>query len=123
MDPYVYPVREILRVVDADTVDCTITLGFGITASFRFRLFGVDAPEVYGPNASQAGRDAAVFAQQWLGEHAEQLVVRTYKGAAGTVGIGDGAFGRWLGLFADPATGDTLQGALVAAGHATWSRP
>lgn len=34
------------RVIDGDTVDGTIDLGFGILLKERIRLFGIDAPEV-----------------------------------------------------------------------------
>lgn len=40
---------EILRVVDADTVDAAIDVGFGITMSQRFRLNDYDAPETFRP--------------------------------------------------------------------------
>lgn len=34
------------RVIDGDTVDGTIDLGFGISLKERIRLVGIDAPEV-----------------------------------------------------------------------------
>ena len=37
---------KIVKVVDGDTVDCDIDLGFGVTlTNERVRLIGVDAPE------------------------------------------------------------------------------
>lgn len=113
---YLYKVVEILRVVDADTVDCRISLGFGMTAAFRFRLAHVDAPEMYGRYADARGRAAYEFARQWLTERADRLIVRTFKGAQSTVGIGDGAFGRWLAAFLTD-DGEDLAAALIAAGH------
>ena len=35
----------ITRIIDGDTVDCDIDLGFHITLSERVRLIGVDTPE------------------------------------------------------------------------------
>jgi len=35
------------RVVDGDTIDVTIDLGFKITTHQRIRLAGIDTPEVY----------------------------------------------------------------------------
>ncbi len=117
LEPYVYRVAEVLRVIDGDTVDLRISLGFGLEAAFRFRLAGVDAPETYGAGASAAGRQAAEFVANWLADRDGQLVVRTHKGHPSTVGIGTGAFGRWL---ADVVDGDgaSLADALRAAGHA-----
>jgi len=44
---YEYEAR-ITNVVDGDTFDFVIDLGFGITYSSRLRLYGVDTPEVRG---------------------------------------------------------------------------
>ena len=42
---YTYKIKEILRVVDGDTVDVLIDLGFGVFKKERVRLGGIDAPE------------------------------------------------------------------------------
>ncbi len=115
--PYTYRVLEVLRVIDGDTVDMRIDLGFGLSAAFRFRLIGVDAPEVYGGGASTAGQEAAEFAANWLADRVGALVVRTQKGHPSTVGIGTGAFGRWLAAVIGPE-GESLSDALRAGGHA-----
>ena len=39
----------IVRVVDADTVDAIIDLGFGINVDRRFRIADFDAPETWRP--------------------------------------------------------------------------
>lgn len=39
----------ITRVVDADTVDAKVDVGFGITMSQRFRINDYDAPETFRP--------------------------------------------------------------------------
>ena len=45
MNPYVYRAK-ILRVIDGDTVDIDLDLGFGIVyAKQRVRLLGIDTPE------------------------------------------------------------------------------
>ena len=36
---------ELIRVVDGDTVDCWVDLGFDIRIKERVRLAGIDAPE------------------------------------------------------------------------------
>lgn len=39
---------RIVRVVDGDTFDAVVDLGFGISFKERFRLAGVNTPETYG---------------------------------------------------------------------------
>lgn len=36
---------ELIRVVDGDTVDLKVDLGFRMSTVTRFRLYGIDAPE------------------------------------------------------------------------------
>lgn len=40
---------KIIRVVDADTVDAILDLGFGVNISRRFRITDFDAPETWRP--------------------------------------------------------------------------
>lgn len=99
---YEYKVNGILRVVDGDTVDADISLGFGISASFRFRLAGIDTDEMFGAGANNKGKAAKAFVEKWFADNiadGNEITVKTYKSSDATVGIGDGAFGRWLGRF------------------------
>ena len=38
----------ITNVVDGDTFDADVKLGYGLTTSQRFRISGINAPEVFG---------------------------------------------------------------------------
>lgn len=40
---------KVLRVVDADTIDAAVDVGFGITMKQRFRINNWDAPETFRP--------------------------------------------------------------------------
>lgn len=65
------------RVVDGDTVDCTVDLGFYIYRRIRLRLAGFDAPEVRGEE-----RPLGLKAKDKLKEllsGSEEWVVRTHK--------------------------------------------
>ena len=62
---YIYKCK-ILNVVDGDTIDIELDLGFNIKMKERVRLIGVDTPEVYGPNAEPAGQVASQFVKEWL---------------------------------------------------------
>ena len=42
---YEYHVKRVTKVVDGDTIDVEIDLGFDITFSSRVRLAGIDTPE------------------------------------------------------------------------------
>jgi endonuclease YncB( thermonuclease family) len=112
---YDYEIAEVLRVVDGDTLDARLSLGFGLTATLRFRLAAIDTPEIYGGRTAR-GADARAFTAAWLDEHGPALGVRTFKGAQSAVGIGDGAFGRWLGDVYVIDGGRRLVSDLVLAG-------
>jgi micrococcal nuclease len=45
-EPFVYRLKTVAKVVDGDTVDLDLDLGFSITLRQRVRLIGVDAPEL-----------------------------------------------------------------------------
>ncbi len=98
------------------TLDVRISLGFGLAATLRFRLANIDTPEIFGRNATPAGAEAKAFTVSWLAANAP-LGVRTFKGSQAATGIGDGAFGRWLGEVYALTTGDVLADALQAAGY------
>lgn len=62
---YVYECK-VLNVVDGDTIDVELDLGFNIKLKERVRLIGVDTPEVYGPKAEPAGAVATQFTKDWI---------------------------------------------------------
>jgi len=79
---------KVLRVVDADTVDAELELGFGITMTQRFRIDSFDAPETWRPrNEAEKihGKEATQRAIQLLAE--EELIFVTSKTA--------GIYGRY----------------------------
>jgi len=61
---YIYK-AELIRVVDGDTVDLIIDLGFDTLRKERFRLYGIDAPEM----RTKAGKEA----KAWLWEALQPL--------------------------------------------------
>jgi micrococcal nuclease len=62
---YVYECK-IINVVDGDTIDIELDLGFNIKMKERVRLLGLDTPEVFGSNAEQAGQIASNFTKNWI---------------------------------------------------------
>lgn len=74
------------RVIDGDTYDVSLDLGFYVCHRIRVRLKGVDTPEVYGSNASVAGKAASEYVRQIL--EGRSVTVQTYKNAPTT-------YNRW----------------------------
>lgn len=46
-ETHVYPVEK-YRVIDGDTVEVTLNLGFNLTITSNVRLYGINTPEVRG---------------------------------------------------------------------------
>jgi micrococcal nuclease len=42
---YEYNIKKVTKVVDGDTIDVDIDLGFNISFAQRVRLAGIDTPE------------------------------------------------------------------------------
>ena len=102
---------ELLRAVDADTLDLDVDLGLEVHIRTRFRLYGIDAWEVRGEERPR-GLIATEFAVAWL-EASENLEVRP----GGNRGFRRGKFGRWVVYLC--RTGDVcLNDVLVHEGHA-----
>ena len=93
---YNFRVVKINRVVDGDTIDVTIDLGFELYKKERVRVAGVDTPEKRTKNLEEKalGLDATAWLKEKLEETIkgeEELIVRTeLKG-------GVGKYGRLLG--------------------------
>lgn len=74
------------RVVDGDTYDVIIDLGFNIRHKIRVRLLDIDTPEIYGKYACENGKIISDYVKTILTENKE-VYVQTYK---------TGKYGRWL---------------------------
>jgi micrococcal nuclease len=70
MNRFWYGAR-VLNVVDGDTVDLMIDLGFNIHHKIRVRLFGVNTPESRTKDLAekQMGLKAKSFTKDWLDRH------------------------------------------------------
>ena len=68
---------QVKSVIDADTIDVLIDLGFGVHTMQRLRLYGIDAPEM----KTEAGKIAKEYVKSvLLGADASMFVyVRTIK--------------------------------------------
>jgi micrococcal nuclease len=77
-DPYIYRIRSIHKVVDGDTIDADIDLGFDISLTKRIRLAGVDTPESRTTDANE--KKLGLESKEWLKkrvEGAKDIIIRT----------------------------------------------
>jgi micrococcal nuclease len=77
-DPYIYRIKQITRVIDGDTIDADIDLGFDISLTKRIRLAGVDTPESRTSDANE--KKYGLESKEWLKhkvENAEHILIKT----------------------------------------------
>tara|TARA_R100000908_G_scaffold62772_1_gene42399 strand:+ start:578 stop:976 length:399 start_codon:yes stop_codon:yes gene_type:complete len=85
---YEYEIK-VLRVVDGDTVDAQIDLGFKVHHNIRVRLYGINAPESRTRDLEEKARGKAATARlQELLDTADRIILKSH---------GVGKFGRCLG--------------------------
>lgn len=78
---YDYAVQRVIKVVDGDTVDLSLDLGFYLSTGLRFRLLGCDAPE----HKEDGWAECKQLLTDWLAHPG--IRARTLKADS---------FGRWL---------------------------
>jgi micrococcal nuclease len=87
---------HVSRIIDGDSIEASIDLGFGIMFNSKVRLYGIDTPESRTRDEDEKVR--GLLAKQYLESKinsAKQVIIQTEKDAKGK-------FGRVLGrLFAD----------------------
>ena len=109
---YEYKVK-ITRVVDGDTVDAEVDLGFDTFIKDRISLMGLDTPESRTRNKKEKalGLAAKAYLKELLKENKGDIILRTSK-------EGKGKFGRILGtlLIYDGKT--NVNQMLIDEGHA-----
>ena len=86
-----YRVDKVTKIVDGDTIDVMLDLGFDIKYKSRVRLFGIDTPE--SRTRDKVEKKYGLMAKKFLQENLKKgkLVIKTHKGSE------TGKFGRILG--------------------------
>ena len=77
-DPYIYRVKKVIKVVDGDTIDADIDLGFDISLTKRVRLSGVDTPESRTIDLKE--KKLGLESKEWLKhklEFAKDVLIKT----------------------------------------------
>lgn len=112
---YEYRIKKVTKIVDGDTIDAELDLGFNISYSQRIRLAGIDTPE--SRTTDKAEKALGLEVKKKLGDlvaQAKDIVIRTEKPDSSE------KYGRILGwLYLDGAE-LSVNEALIASGYA-WS--
>ena len=77
-DPYVYRIKSVGKVVDGDTIDADIDLGFDISISKRIRLAAIDTPE--SRTSDKYEKVLGLQSKEWLKHRlkdATDIIIRT----------------------------------------------
>ena len=77
---YEYYVRKVENVVDGDTIDVLIDLGFDILFQSRVRLAGIDTPE--SRTSDKAEKVLGLESKEYLKKHlkdAKSVIIKTEK--------------------------------------------
>jgi micrococcal nuclease len=108
-----YYVKKVTKVVDGDTIDVDIDLGFDISFSSRVRLAGIDTPESRTSDKMEKalGLEAKAYLKHEI-EAAKSVVIKTEKMDSSE------KYGRILGwVFLDDAK-VSLNEKMIADGYA-----
>jgi micrococcal nuclease len=77
---YEYRVKNVIKVVDGDTIDVDIDLGFNISYTQRVRLAGIDTPESRTRDLYE--KKLGMESKEWLKNalsHAKTIIIKTEK--------------------------------------------
>jgi len=106
-----YRVDKVTKIVDGDTIDVMLDLGFDIKYKSRVRLFGIDTPE--SRTRDKVEKKYGLLSKKFLQEQikkSKKVTIKTYKGDE------TGKFGRILGdVFLD---GKSVNSLMCQKGHA-----
>ena len=85
---YTYREKSVNRIVDGDTIDVTIDLGFSIHIDQRVRVAGIDSPEKRTRDAEE--KALGIDATEWMTKRingASELIIKTaVEGSMGKYG-------------------------------------
>jgi micrococcal nuclease len=112
-DPYIYRIKSVGRVVDGDTIDADIDLGFDISLTKRIRLAGIDTPESRTRDLKE--KELGLDAKNWLKhqlEDAFDVVIRTEKPDSTE------KYGRIIGHLFINGQDESLNNQMITEGYA-----
>jgi micrococcal nuclease len=110
---YEYFVKQVTNVVDGDTIDVVIDLGFDISFSSRVRLAGIDTPESRTTN--KAEKALGLESKKYLADRikaAKNIVIKTEKMDSSE------KYGRILGWLYLDGEGNSINHEMIEKGYA-----
>ncbi len=110
---YEYFVKEVTNVVDGDTIDVIIDLGFDILFQSRVRLAGIDTPE--SRTSDKAEKALGLEAKEYLKKRikaAKNVVIKTEKMNSSE------KYGRILGWIYLDGEGNSVNHEMIEKGYA-----
>lgn len=107
---------NMLNVVDGDTVDVELDIGFHTRRIERLRLLGVNTPELHAtdPQVRTAAAAAKLFTVQWMHAHISPAAEWSFRVQTEKTD----AFGRYLATVWAIDDGSCLNDELLAQGFA-----
>ncbi len=88
--PYSYRVKSIVKIIDGDTFDCIMDLGFDVLLEARVRMAGIDTPESRTRDLEE--KKFGLLAKEWLIAHLNDDIIISTE-----LDNEKGKFGRVLG--------------------------
>ena len=114
---YNFRVVEINRVLDGDTIDVTIDLGFDLYKKERVRVAGVDTPEKRTRDLEE--KELGIDATNWLKEKLESTLAGDDQLSIRTELVGGvGKYGRLLGWLYIGDADVSLNEQMITEGYA-----
>ena len=110
---YEYYVKKVENIVDGDTIDVLIDLGFDILFASRVRLAGIDTPESRTTDKAEKalGSEAKEYLKKQL-KDAKSVVIRTEKMDSSE------KYGRILGWVYVNGDSESLNNKMINDGYA-----
>lgn len=110
---YTYRVKKVYKIVDGDTIDVDIDLGFNVSFFQRVRLAGIDTPESRTTNKNEKalGLEAKKKLAEYLSS-ATNIVIKTEKPDSTE------KYGRILGWLYIDGKEESINQTLIASGYA-----
>jgi micrococcal nuclease len=108
-----YYVKKVTKVVDGDTIDVDIDLGFDISFSSRVRLAGIDTPESRTTDKSEKalGLEAKAYLKNAI-DSSKTVVIKTEKIDSSE------KYGRILGWVFLDGSNKSINEQMIIDGHA-----
>lgn len=105
------------KVLDGDTIDICIDLGFRANINVRARLLHVDTPEIFHPKSpeeKEKGLKAKEFTKNFIESAMTDSGYIIVKSSKEDDPLGTGKYGRWLIEVLNPKTKELLHEQLIS---------